>query len=176
VVREEIRPGRNWPKETFVRCMFFVFGRALQSLSRTDPILKRELSRWPDGFLILYKVLPDGPRLVLLRDRKGCLEYRGTRVREEEAGLVLTIKNVESAFLVMSLQLSTTQAYAEHRVGVKGSVPVAMSLIKCLSVLIAYLAPGKAAARVVRRLPGIPLRRKICNRFRILFLGIPFGV
>jgi len=170
-----IRPRRPWLKEFYVRCLFFVFGRALQTLSRTDPILKSELARWPEDFLVLYRILPDGPRLVLLRNREGRLEYRGSKAREEDAGLVITLKNLESAFLVMSLQVGTTQAYAENRVGAKGNIDVAMSLIKCLSVLITYLAPRAAAEKVLKRLPEIPWQRKFLNRFRILFLGVPFG-
>ena len=173
---QEIKPRRNRFKEAYVRALLFVFGRALQTISGRDPILRSELARWPENILVLYKILPDGPRMALLRNSRGRLEYKGSAAREEDAGLVLTIKNLESAFLVMSLQLGTAQAYAEHRVGVRGNVMVAMSLIQCLSVLITYLAPERFARRVVKRLPAIPAGRKLLYRFFILFIGVPLGL
>jgi len=116
-----IRPRRPWLKEFYVRCLFFVFGRALQTLSRTDPILKSELARWPEDFLVLYRILPDGPRLVLLRNREGRLEYRGSKAREEDAGLVITLKNLESAFLVMSLQVGPLRPMRKTAWGRRGT-------------------------------------------------------
>ena len=94
--------------------MFFVFGRALQTLSRTDPILQRELGRWPEDFLVLYKILPDGPRLVLLRDRQGRLRVPGKpgpgrgggpRARHQEPGD----------------RLSGHEPPAEHHAGLRGA-------------------------------------------------------
>ena len=173
---QEIRPGRSRFKETYVRVLFFIFGRALQTLSRIDPVLRRELARWPEDLLVLYRILPKGPCMALLRNRAGGFEYRGSQGREEEAGLVLSLKNLETAFLIMTLQLGPAKAYAEHRVGVRGNTSAAVSLIRCLNVLIAYLVPGRFARKLVKRLPVIPAGRKLLGRFLIFFVGVPFGV
>lgn len=173
---QEIKPGRNRFKKTFVKIMFFVFGRAIQTASRIDGIIRKEVAGWPEGFSVLYRVLPNGPQIALAKNRKGRLEYRGSNLSEEEADLIISLKNLESAFMVIAMQVGTYQAFAENRVSVKGNVPVAMSLTRCLDVVITYLAPQRTAETLIKRLPPIPKGRKIFNRFLIYLIGVPFGL
>jgi len=172
----EINPGRNRFKETFVKIMFFVFGRAIQTASRFDDTIRKEVTGWPEGFSILYRVLPCGPRMAIVKNRQGRLEYRGNKLGEEEADLIISLKNLESAFMVIAMQVGTYHAFAENRVSVKGDVPVAMSLTRCLDVVITYLAPRRTAETLIKRLPPIPKSKKVFYRFLILLIGIPFGL
>lgn len=171
----ELKPGRKPIKEMFVRLMFFLFGRALQTVSRLDETVQQEVAEWPEGFMVLHRVLPDGPRMAIVRNRKGRLEYKGGKPGEEEADLVISIKNLESIFLIVSLQIGMFQAFAENRVAVKGNVPVALSMTRCLNILVTYLVPRRTVQPLVRRAPEIPAVRKHVCRFFILFIGIPFG-
>ena len=173
---QEINPGRNRLKEMFVRIMFFAFGRAIQTTSRIDSTVRREVAAWPEGFSILYRVVPRGPRMAIVKNKLGRLEYRGNKLDEEEVDLIISLKNLESAFMVIAMKVGTYQAFAENRVSVKGDVPVAMSLTRCLDVVITYLAPQRTAETLIKRLPPIPKGKLYFYRFLILLIGIPFGL
>ncbi len=94
----------------------------------------------------------------------------------EGADLVISVKNLESMVLILSLQMGLLQAFAEHRVAVRGDVPVAMSMTRCLNILMAYLVPRRAIEGHVRKVPEIPALRKHVSRVVIYFIGIPFGL
>jgi hypothetical protein len=73
-------------------------------------------------------------------------------------------------------QISTAQAYAEHRISVKGELPMAMALVRCTNIVETYLLPGPVARRMVKRLPSIPAVQRYAVRLLIYVLGIPFGI
>jgi len=172
----EIRPGRKRFKVTVIKIVLFILGRALQCASRIDRRVKAEIADWPEGFAIMFMVLPNGPWMGLVKDGGGRLRYRGRSLAEDEADLIFFFKNVESAFLVLTAQLSTPQANAEHRVSVKGEIGKAMTLLRCLNVVQTYLYPKIIAKLAVKRVPHIPFFEKQINRLRIYLLGIPLGI
>jgi len=172
----EIRPGTDRWKVLVIKLMFFLFGRAVQVLSRIDPEIRSEISRWPEGFLILYRVLPHGPRMALARTRAGRLEYRGGNVAGAKADLTVAVKNIQSAFLVFSFQMGMNQAYAQNRISVRGDVPTAMSQMRVLNRVLAYMLPRRIVQRMTLKMPEIrPLRKHVSRGFLYAF-GIPFGV
>jgi len=174
-MRCEIRPGRNRRKELLVRVVFFLFGRAAQFLSKIDPEIRREVSRWPQPFTILYRILPNGPRMALARHPAGHLEYLGREDGVEKADLTIAIKNLESAFLVFTFRLGMNQAYAQNRLSVRGDVPTAMSQMRVLNRVLAYMLPRRVVRQITLRMPEIrPLRRHLTCGVLYLF-GIPFG-
>jgi len=50
----EIKPGRERSKILIVRLIFLIFVRSLQSLSRFDPVAKKELLNWSTNYSIMY--------------------------------------------------------------------------------------------------------------------------
>ena len=172
----EIKPGRKRFKMKVIKTVLFILGRSLQSASKLDKSIKKELNEWPEGFSFMMKVQPDGPKMSMVRNKSGCLEYRGNRLKENDVDLIILFKNVECAFMTFTAQLSTPQAYAEHRISVKGDLAMVMSLMRCLNVIQAYLYPKIIAKLAVKRVPHIPFFLKQWNRIRIYMLGIPFGI
>ena len=172
----DVLPGSRAWKLRLIRFMLFLFGRAAQVLSRIDPEIRREISHWPEGFLIRYTVLPHGPSMVLARTRAGRLEYRGEAAAGGPADLTLAVKNVRSALLVFTFRIGMQQAYAQNRVSVRGDVPIAMSQMRVLNRVLGYMLPEKVVKRITLKMPEIrPLRRHVSRGFLYLF-GIPFGV
>ena len=171
-----LRPGRRRFKAFIIKLMFFLFGRAAQVVSKIDPEIRREIARWPEDFLILYKVLPTGPRMALARNRKGSLEYRGGKAREAEADLTVAIKNLESAYLVFTFKMGMNQAYAQNRLSVRGDIPTAMSQMRILNQILVYMLPEFVVRRVTLKMPEIrPVKKHVYRGFIYLF-GIPFGI
>lgn len=176
MTRREIAPPRSRFKPWVVRLVFFVIGRALQAISRLDTAVRREVEAWPDGFTFVQQVLPDGPRMALVKERSGRLRYLGSRLRADEADLVIAFKNLTSAYLVLSLKLGTAQAYAEHRISVRGPIHQVMSVTRCLNELSVYLFPRSMAARLVKRAPNIPTSKRYAYRAFLYGVGIPLGL
>jgi hypothetical protein len=178
-IYREIKPGRKRFKVAIIKIAFFVLGRAFQSVARLDMQIKREIEEWPEGFSLTIQVLPDGPRMALAKDEQGRLRYRVRQsggLNANEADLIVFFKNLECAFLLFTAQIGTAQAYAEHRISVKGELPMAMALVRCLNVVETYLLPGPVARRMVKRLPSIPAVQRYAVRLLIYVLGIPLGI
>jgi len=168
-----VRPGRKWFKVQLVKIVFFVLGRALQSASRFDPVIQEELKEWPDNLSIMYKVQPFGPDMMICKENG---QLRKRLSSEEEATIIIYLKNIEYSFLLMTTQKGTVQAFLESAAYLKGDVPIAMSLIRILDRVQFYLFPRIIAKRVIKRLPSISLTSRYLGRLRLYFLGIPFGI
>lgn len=171
----DVSPGRSVWKLRMIRFMLFVFGRAAQVLSRIDPEVRREVSGWPEGFLIRYKVMPHGPCMALVRTGTGRLEYRGGGAGGVPADLTFAVKNLQSALLVFTFRIGMQQAYAQNRVSVRGDVPTALSQMRVLNRVLAYMLPEKVVRRIMQKLPEIPPLRKHASRWFLYLFGIPFG-
>jgi len=171
-----LSPGRNRFKTFVIKLMFFLLGRAAQIVSKVDDNIRNEIARWPEDYMILYKVLPKGPRMALARNRKGHLEYRGSKVKESDADLTVALKNVESAFLVFTFQMGMNQAYAQNRLSVRGDIPTAMSHMRILTLILTYMLPRFVVKRFAMKVPEIRPVKKHVYRGLIYLFGIPFGI
>ena len=169
-----IDPGRKRIQRAYVRVLLFLLGRGLQAASRVDPDLKREIAGLPDGFRFMLTVFPRGPRLGMGKDRAGLLRYRGSRMREEEADVVVMMKNIEAAMLLLTFREGTAVSFARGRMITRGDLSINMALVRCLNIVQAYLLPERIARKALKRYPAWPPLRKLLNRIRI-FIRILFG-
>ncbi|MEN6522532.1 MAG: aldehyde ferredoxin oxidoreductase family protein [Anaerolineaceae bacterium] len=172
----KLKPRSKWFKNLVVNVVFFVLGSALQSLSRMDETIKKEVASWQADTLALFKVLPKGPRMAFQKKPDGTLAYRGTKIGDDEATIIISFKNLECAFLMMTAQVGTAKAYAEHRMSVKGDLSVALSIIRCLNVVERYLFPTFIAKNVIKRLPHIPFYIRHIRRLWVYIAGVVFGL
>jgi hypothetical protein len=167
-----IRPGKKWVKALVVKIIFIVLGRAFQSGSRHDLEIQREISVWPENFVIIMNVFPEGPRMVLekIHDK---LIYQGNKFIRSD--LVINFKNIECAFMVLTPQIGPAQAFAEKRMTVAGDLADAMIFTRCLNIMIAYLYPEFICKRLLKRVPAMTVRKQL-NRVIIYMAGIPLGM
>jgi hypothetical protein len=167
-----IKPGKKWVKELVVRIIFMVLGRAFQSGSRHDPEIRREIAVWPENFMVMMNVFPEGPGMVLEKIH-GRLTYHGNKIIRSD--LVINFKNMECAFMVMTPQIGPAQAFAQRRMTVTGNLADAMIFTRCLNIIIAYLYPKFISKRLLKRVPAMTANKQI-NRIIIYMAGIPFGL
>jgi len=160
-------------KKILCSVLLFCLGRGFQTVSGTDPDVRREIEAWDEGFGILFEVAPDGPFLSL---RKGKDRMLFAGMKSADADMVVRFKNIEAAFMVLTAQSGTPRAFAEHRISVRGHLPEAMRLIRCLNYVQYYLFPAFIARRVIKRLPPIPAGRLFRGRARVYLAGVPLGL
>ncbi len=164
--------GTNRVKCRVVKFVMGLLGKALQEVSKIDEEVKEEIKALPEGFVGAMFVLPDGPSMAFKKEGDR-LRYLGTDYPVDEADLVIMFKNLESAYMVMTAQLSTHKAYAQHRISVKGDLVNAMIITRCLNIVQAYLFPGPLGKLVLKRPLPMPLERQL-NRLK-LFAMLPLG-
>jgi hypothetical protein len=171
-VYPHIKPGKKRFKSLVIKLFLMILGRALQSGSIHDPEIRRETAGWPDNFLVMMNVIPEGPRMVLEKIHTG-LKYRGNRTCR--ADLVISFKNIECAFMVLTPQIGPAQAFAQRRMTVTGDLANAMIFTRCLNSIIAYLYPKFISRRLLKRVPVMTPEKQFI-RIIIYAAGIPFGL
>ena len=169
----EINPPAKRIKKIMCSVLMFCLGRGFQTVSGFDPDVKKEIEAWDEGFRILFEVAPGGPYLNLRKD-KGRIRFLG--LRKADAELVIHFKNIDAAFMVLTAQSGTPRAFAEHRISVRGNLPEAMRLIRCLNYVQYYLFPAFIAGKVMKRLPPIPAGRLLSGRAYVYLFGVPLGL
>ncbi|MEW6078869.1 MAG: hypothetical protein AB1724_13720 [Thermodesulfobacteriota bacterium] len=191
-----VEPGRKWFKEITVNAVFLFLGTAMEAAAVRDPDIKKEVDTWENGFTLMMNVLPHGPYMTFEKsdDR---LFYRGIKIKDRgndireriakggevklwgaklrDVDVIINFKNIECAFMALTPQMGTPQAYAERRLLVKGDLVKVMSFSRCLNVLLAHLYPRFICAILVKRPPGMGLKKQLI-RMRIMLdiaLGMP---
>lgn len=167
-----LRPKKKTMKLLVSKMFMLSLGRGFQAAAALDDEIKKEIAFWPDGFTIMMKVKPFGPCMVMIK-KNGLLKYAGGAARPD-ADLIISFKNLESGFMVLTGMMGTPQAYCEHRTSVKGNLAEAMRLIRCLENVLAYLFPEILSKRLLKRVPNLTPKR-LLNRGIIYAIGIPFG-
>lgn len=172
----EITPRRKPLKRLINQVVLFVLGRALQSLSRHDPLIKHEVQGWPEGFTLMLTVRPNGGSMAVSRLPGGVLQYRGARFDEASADVIIYIKNIETAFAMLTGQLGIDMAYAQHAMCARGDLSNTVSVVRVLNIVEAYLFPSLMSRNLMKRLPPIPFARKHLLRIKTYLVGIAFGI
>lgn len=166
-----VSTGRKRFKEVVAKITLVVLGRGLAAAANRDPDIRREVSKWPNGFSLMMNIKPNGPRMTVEKV-DGRLKYRGAK--PNDATLIINFKNVDAAFMQFTAQIGTTRAFAEHRYTVAGDLAYAMGFVRCMDVLMGHLFPGPVNKYLLKRLPPMPLKKQLI-RLYIYTIGIPLG-
>lgn len=171
-IQTEIYPPNTRFRRIVIRVGFFLLSRGLQSLSKRDSDIRREISRWDPGFTFTMRVLPDGASMTLRR-----IDQHLSRITypHQSPELEVQIKTIDTALRMITARMSVAEAYSRHLVTVKGDVADSMVLIRCINITERYLFPRFMAKRILKRLPAMNFR-KILRRIFVYFIGIPFGI
>jgi hypothetical protein len=167
------KPGRKWFKTIVCKVVMVILGRAFQVFSKHDHEILREVSAWPEGFILELNVLPLGPKLLLSKE-DGKIKAVGKI--EKKPDLSVNFKNIESAFLILTPLMGVPQGFAEHRFIVIGDVSKAMAFTRCLNRILAYLYPDFLCKNLMRRIPEISFMKRMSNRLYFYTIGLVTGL
>ena len=149
---KEVHAGTKPLLRMYVGIFLWFTGRAIQAAAKVDRQVVKEIDGLPDRFTFALGCLPDGPWMVVGKE-KGALKYLGGKIQGRDLNLRLAIKNVDAAFQILSFQESTALATARNRLIVDGEIPHSLGVIRILDIVEVYLLPGFIARLAVKRYP-----------------------
>ncbi len=129
-----------------------LIGVAFEEVSKRAPDLKREITNWNDGRRCALGVLPRGP-FITLEKRGNQIHYLGKK--KIDPHMTFLFKNLDSAMLVLTAQMSAHQALAESRILLDGQVSYGMELNRALAIVETYLFPQFILNTIFKRPPTL---------------------
>ena len=152
----EVTPGGKPLKRVYVAIMLWFVGWAIQAAAVVDDDVKKE-----------FENLPDGPTMIVGKNRRGKVKYLGWNPKGRLIDLQMKIKNLEAAILMFTFQESTAVANARVRMIVDGEVPPACAIVRVLDIVEVYLLAKIIAKLAVKRYPVWSFSRKWIGRTHI---------
>lgn len=152
-------------KKSVCSFIFRFLGKGFSACAKYDSRVKAEIDSLPEGFTIVLGIAPSGPYMSMKKqDNK--LKYTGL-TEDKSAGLIISFKNIEAAFLVLTGRIGIDQAYAEHRFTLKGDIAYGMTVVRCMHLVENYLFPKFITKKILKRMP-----QKEVSSFRIYMAAI----
>lgn len=146
-----ITPKGKPGKSAVARLILWFLGRGICACAGVDSRIQTEVGAWTEGTRVMLKVDPAGPAMLIAKEG-GRLRFLGLR-EEPDATLSIYFKHLEAALLVLTGQISIPQAYAQRRITLRGDLTFALSVVRVMQVVEAYLFPRLITARIMQRVP-----------------------
>jgi len=156
-------------KYALVDTTLMVIGAAFEVVSRMSPEMQAEIADWNEGRKCGVGVLPNGP-FITLQKKGDQIIYLGKGKKETD--VTFLFKNLDSAVMLFTAQMSAHQAAAECRILIDGVNSYAMELNRALSIVETYLFPGIILKMIFKRPPKLTAKHQI-TRGRILAALMP---
>lgn len=167
MLARRIKPLALQARRQYVQLMLQVVGRSLEAISELDETVRREVEGLPDGLLFEMTTMPKGPGLVVEKLPGGRLRYLGEKA-DREPQLSIRFKHIAHAFLVLSFQEKTAEAFANDRMLVDGDIGYALRMTRVLNRLESFILPRLLAERAVKEYPAnLGLPEKVLQGARI---------
>lgn len=145
----------------YVTILFDVVSRALVAGSQVDGSLQHEIAQFPVSFRFAMTVFgTDLGFCVQVTEQKTFLIV--PLDTQQQVDVNICFKHLRYAFLVLSFQESTAQAFANDRMFVNGDLSSAVRLVRCLNQLESVILPRFVARLAVKEYPKeLTLTRKL---------------
>ena len=88
--------------------------------------------------------------------------------------MIVEIKNLDTAFQMITTQAGAHHVYAQHKIGVIGNISDSMRLIRLFYIVEGYLFPKFLNKNILKKSPKMTLKKHI-NRLHIYTIGMLFG-
>ena len=171
MVRTQIESKNSTFKNAIVSAGFYALGRGAESVSKFNINLKKELEAWPEGYVIMLKVAPEGKELWLQK-RGDSLKWISKQNKESD--LIVLFKNLDTAYRIITTLSNVHTAFVQNRIMVYGDVSQSMILIRVLNIVQSYLFPPILSKNVLKRVPKFNLLQHL-GRLRVYTTGLLFG-
>lgn len=139
-------------KALLIRIILWFLGRGMCACARADTRAQAEVRDWAEGVRIAMRVAPAGPAMALEK-RGGRLRFLGPH-GVDDADLLITFKHTDAALPILLGMTSVAQGYAERRMTMKGDLTFAMSVVRVMLLVEAYLFPRLITRRIMQRVPA----------------------
>ncbi len=172
MIQTNIKPRKDKLKLAVVTAGFFALARAMESMSHFEESVQRDILDWEEGYTFSLNVMPNGPS-ILLRKENSFLKLVGFN-KKEKADLIIEIKNLDTAFKMISTQLGAHHVHAQHKIGVVGNIADSMKVTRIMFLAESYLFPRIISKRILKKSPYLGLRKQM-NRLHIYTFGMLLG-
>ena len=169
--KTNIKSGKNHLKRFIVKAGFLSLGRAIESTSRFEKDVIKEIKDWPEGFSFNMMAIPLGPGLAMEK-KNGSM--RILKKPRENPDLIVEIKTIGTAFKMIITLIGAHEVYAQHKIGVIGNVADSMKFIRIVYNAQAYLFPKFLHRNILKKSPKMGLKKQI-NRLHIYTIGMLLG-
>ncbi len=153
-----------------IKTGLWAMGKALQTASKLDADIKRDLRFLPDGFTISLQVYP---QIAAVNWQKvgGKMKFLGTK-NLEKTDLKVIIKNKSAALRMILAQAGIAKSYAQRRISIEGNTVDAMVLTRMLDKVEAYLFPKFLSKNLLKQVPHFSAKDYWHNL--LVYLSLPF--
>src|SRR5690606_25084787 len=119
--------------------MMDIIGRGLVMASQVDAEIQQEITQFPANFILSMNVFWNVPAIFSRVTEYHQLEMvKDSKIKFD---LNIIFKHLHHAFLVLSLQESTSQAFANDRMIADGDISNANRIVRCLNKMEALILP-----------------------------------
>ena len=172
MILTDYKPGHKFMQRTIVKAGFLALGRAIESASHFEKSIQQEIKDWPEGYSLKMTVLPFGPALSMQK-RKGILKMCSLK-EEQKIDLLVEIKNLTTAFRMITTQMGAHHVFAQNKIGVSGNIADSMRFIRIIYTIEGYLFPQILNKNILKKSPKMNLKKQI-NRIHIYTKGMILG-
>ncbi|MGF7059630.1 SCP2 sterol-binding domain-containing protein [Brassicibacter mesophilus] len=155
-------------KKCIINVILWFLGRGIQSSTRFDENVKKEIEIYHEGFRIMFKVW-NSEQAMIVEKRQGRF-YLLKNMKQEEADIIIYFKSMEAALMLLTGKIGIAQGYAQHRILLKGDIMLAMPFIRMVNIVEAYLFPRFWVKRILKSFPD-----RSSNSLTI-YLGLILGI
>ena len=137
-------------KKIISKIVLFFLYKGFKVTYKYDDNVKKEIDSWKDGFSFTVDTGEKGVKLTLKKENGKII-----RVKEfKNADIEIVFKSLDVAFLMFTGRLGVSKAYAEHRFTLKGEIGEAMSIVRCMDIVEAYLFPEIITRNILKSQPN----------------------
>ena len=114
-----------------------------------DENVRKEIDSLENGFTAIIDTGAKNTKLIIQKLNNKLIKLKTV----ENANIEIVFKSLDTAFLMFTGRLGVSRAYAEHRFTLKGEIAQAMSLVRCIDIVEAYLFPKIITKNILKYQP-----------------------
>lgn len=136
-------------KKAISKIILFFLYKGFKVAYKHDEQVKKEIESWEEGFSAKIDTGIKGIKLIIKKE-----DGKLKRLKEaNKADIEIIFKSIDAAFLMFTGRLGVSQAYAQHRFTLKGEICKAMSIVRCVDIVEAYLFPKIITKNILKAQP-----------------------
>lgn len=137
-------------KKIISKIVLFFLYKGFKVTYKYDENVKKEIDSWKDGFSFTVDTGQKNIFLTLKKENGKIVRVKNM----QDVDIEIVFKSLDVAFLMFTGRLGVSKAYAEHRFTLKGEIGEAMSIVRCMDIVEAYLFPEIITRNILKAQPS----------------------